>query len=116
LPSPDHHSAYLAQAVAALTPEGHRRVDELLEQLETSAAGRRWVTEFAKARKTEADLATIDTGAAAEPAVMLSEQEFDVLATGFATIRDTEQLDDVASWANAVLALLEDERARTHLH
>jgi hypothetical protein len=114
LPSPDHHSAYLAQAVAALTPEGHRRVDELLEQLETSAAGRRWVTEFAKARKTEADLATIDTGAAAEPAVMLSEQEFDVLATGFATIRDTEQLDDVASWANAVLALLEDERARAH--
>jgi hypothetical protein len=110
----DHHTAYLAQAVAALTPEGHRRVDELLEQLETSAAGRRWVTEFARARRDEADVGTIDAGAAVEPAVMLSEQEFGVLATGFTTIRDTEQLDDVASWANAVLALLEDERARAH--
>ena len=29
----DHHSAYLARAVAALTPQGHERVDELLEQL-----------------------------------------------------------------------------------
>jgi hypothetical protein len=27
------------------------------------------------------------------------------------TIRDTEQLDDVADWANAVLALLQDEVA-----
>jgi hypothetical protein len=26
------------------------------------------------------------------------------------TIRDTEHLDDVGDWANAVLALLQDER------
>jgi hypothetical protein len=29
----DHHSEYLAKAIAALTPEGHQRVDELMEQL-----------------------------------------------------------------------------------
>ena len=34
--------------------------------------------------------------------------EFDAPFTGFATIRDEEPLDDVAAWANAVLALLED--------
>ena len=28
---------------------------------------------------------------------------------GFTTIRDQEPLDDVGDWANAVLALLEDE-------
>jgi hypothetical protein len=27
----DHHTAYLARAVAALTPQGHVSVDELLE-------------------------------------------------------------------------------------
>jgi hypothetical protein len=31
---------------------------------------------------------------------------------GFRTIRDEEPLDDVADWANAVLALLEDEAGR----
>ena len=30
------------------------------------------------------------------------------IAEGFATIRDTEQRDDVSNWANAVLALLQD--------
>ena len=39
---------------------------------------------------------------------MLSSDEIDALFTGFATIRDTEQLDDVSNWANAVLALLQD--------
>ena len=34
---PDHHNYYLARAVAALTPEGRKRVDELLDEL---AAGR----------------------------------------------------------------------------
>src|SRR5437763_187428 len=29
----DPHAEYLARAVAALTPEGHRRVDELLDGL-----------------------------------------------------------------------------------
>jgi hypothetical protein len=40
---------------------------------------------------------------------MLTEQEFDALTAGFITIRDQEPLDDVADWANAVLALLDDE-------
>ncbi len=41
----------------------------------------------------------------------LTRREIDELATGFTTIRDQEPLDDVADWANAVLALLEDEAA-----
>ena len=44
---------------------------------------------------------------------MLTEQELDVLIAGFTTIRDQEPLDDVGDWANAVLALLEDERAQS---
>ena len=40
---------------------------------------------------------------------MLAKQELDSLRVGFMTIRDQEHLDDVANWANAVLALLEDE-------
>ena len=65
MPSSDHHSAYMAKALAALPPAGHRRVDELQG-----------------------------------------------LLLGFRTIRDEEPLDDVADWANAVLALPEDEAAR----
>jgi hypothetical protein len=112
MPPADHHSEYLARAVAALTPEGHRRVDELLDQLAAAAGGRAWLQRFARARRDEADLGSLDTGADVEPAIMLSPQEFDALTTGFLTIRDTERLDDVADWANAVLALLDDERAR----
>jgi hypothetical protein len=52
----DHHSAYLAKAIAALTPEGHRRVDELLEQLGEAAGNHEAVALFATARKAEADL------------------------------------------------------------
>jgi hypothetical protein len=111
----DHHSEYLARTVAGLTPEGHARVDELLEQLAAAAGGRAWLLRFAKARKDEADLGRTDAGAEVEPAVMLTAQEFDGLTTGFMTIRDTEQLDDVANWANAVLALLDDERRRVGL-
>jgi hypothetical protein len=58
----DHHSAYLAQTLEALTPEGRARVDELLEPL----------------------------------------------TAGFMVIRDQEPLEDVAQWANAMLALLAD--------
>jgi hypothetical protein len=35
------------------------------------------------------------------------------LTAGFRTIRDQEPLDDVADWANAVVALLEDEATST---
>ena len=42
---------------------------------------------------------------------MLSDEELDILTVGVMTIRDQERLDDVANWANAVLALLADERA-----
>ena len=44
-----------------------------------------------------------------EPGRMLTKQELESLRVGFMTIRDQEHLDDVANWANAVLALLEDE-------
>jgi hypothetical protein len=42
---------------------------------------------------------------------MLSRDELYALLAGFKTIRDEEPLDDVADWANAVVALLEDEKA-----
>jgi hypothetical protein len=105
----DHHSEYLARAVAALTPEGHRRVDELLEQLTEVVGNREWLVRFAKARMAEADAARTDASAGPDPGEMLSERERDGLLAGFMTIRDQEPLDDVADWANAVIALLEDE-------
>jgi hypothetical protein len=105
MPGTDHHSAYLARAVAALTPEGHARVDELLDQLSVAAAHREWLLRFAKARRTEADTGHLDGD---DPAERLSREELDALFAGFATIRDQEQRDDVADWANAVIQLLED--------
>ena len=42
----------------------------------------------------------------------LTRQELDVLTAGFRSVRDQEPLEDVADWANAVVALLEDEAAR----
>jgi chorismate mutase len=101
----DHHSAYLAKTVAALTPAGRERVDELLEQLVEVAGGRERLVRFAAARKSEADLGRTDV----EPERPLAEQELNALLGGFMRIRDQEHLDDVADWANAVIALLEDE-------
>ena len=107
----DHHREYLASTVAALTPEGRRRVDELLEQLALVAGGHEWLARFAQAREVEADLGRTDVSTGIEPARMLTARERDELMTGFVTIRDQEPLDDVSNWANAVLALLEDEAA-----
>jgi hypothetical protein len=112
MPNTDHHSEYLARAVAALTTEGHRRVDELLDELATVVGDREWLVRFAKERKAEADLGRIDVSDEVEPARMLTEPELDGLIRGFMTIRDQEPRDDVADWANAVLALLEDEARR----
>jgi hypothetical protein len=110
--TPDHHSTYLARAVAALTPEGRKRVDELLDQLAVAGRSREWVVRFALAREAEVDAGRTDESADEELGERLSEEELDVLTAGFMAIRDQEQLDDVADWANAVLALLADERAR----
>ena len=104
----DHHSAYLAEAVAALTPEGRRRVDELIDQLAAEVANREWVTRFAQARRDEADDKHFDPAQDTAIDRMLTSQELDALYTGFATIRDTEPSDEVSNWANAVLALLQD--------
>jgi hypothetical protein len=103
----DHHSEYLARALAALTPEGHARVDELLEELAAAGHDRVALVRFAKVRRVEADLGREDPAEAGLP--ILSAEELQGLRVGFRTIRDTEQLDDVADWANAVLALLADE-------
>ena len=111
LNTPDHHSEYLAEAVAALTPEGRKRVDELLDQLAVAGRSREWVVRFALAREAEVDAGRTDTSADEEPAESLNKDELDILTTGFMTIRDQEPLDDVSNWANAVLALLADERA-----
>jgi hypothetical protein len=104
----DHHSEYLARAVAGLTPEGHRRVDELLDQLAAAVADREWLLRFAKARRAEADSGRLGAGDDVDPRTAFSPQELDVLLAGFMTIRDEEPLDDVTDWANAVIALLED--------
>ena len=103
--TPDHHTQYLERAVAALTPEGHERVDALLDQLTAAVGNRDELVRFAKARRAEADLGRTDAG----PLSTLTRHELDELATGFTIIRDQEPLDDVADWANAVLALIEDE-------
>jgi hypothetical protein len=50
--TPDH-SEYLAEAVATLTPEGRKRVDELLDQLAVAGRDREWVVRFALAREAE---------------------------------------------------------------
>ena len=105
----DHHTEYLARAVADLTPEGRERVDELLDQLAEAAGGREWLTRFAGARRQEADSGRATVPPEEEPGRMLTKQELESLRVGFMTIRDQEHLDDVANWANAVLALLEDE-------
>ena len=107
----DHHSEYLAKAVDALTPEGRKRVDELLDELAIAGRSREWVVRFAMAREAEVEAGRTDTSQADEPGERLDEEELDGLTAGFMTIRDHEPLDDVADWANAVLALLADERA-----
>jgi hypothetical protein len=112
VPTPDHHTAYLKRAVAALTPEGHERVDELLDQLADAAADRDEIVRFAKARRAEADLGRTDGSIDSGPPQTLSKRELDELATGFTTIRDQEPREDVADWANAVLALIEDDAVR----
>jgi hypothetical protein len=107
----DHHSQYLARTLAALTPEGGKRVDELLDQLAVAGRSRESVLRFALAREAEVDAGGPETLADEEPAERLSDEELDILIGGFMTIRDQEPLDDVADWANAVLALLVDERS-----
>jgi hypothetical protein len=104
--SSDHHSEYLARAIAALSPEGRARVDELLDGLATAAGGRERLNRFGQLRRAEADSGRL-ADPTAEPA--LSQAEVQPLLVGFKTIRDTEQRDDVTDWANAVIALLQDE-------
>jgi hypothetical protein len=109
VPTADHHSAYLARALAALTPEGRERVDQLLDQLAQTAADREWLVRFALARKAEADLGHTRAAGGADPGRMLTAEELAALLAAFKTIRDQEPLDDVADWANAVVALLQDD-------
>jgi hypothetical protein len=108
----DHHSEYLASATEALTPEGRKRVDELLEELDQAGGNRESVVRFARIREAEADAGHTGGGSGPEPGDELSSQELDVLIVGFRRIRDQEPLDDVGNWANAVIALLEDARER----
>jgi hypothetical protein len=70
--------------------------------------GHQWLVAFAKAREAEADTGSLGDDAA-DPVYRLNDEELERLASGFITIRDQEHADDVADWANAVIALLEDE-------
>jgi hypothetical protein len=115
MPTSDHHSEYLARAVAGLTPDGRARVDELMEQLAEAVGDHQAVARFAGALKAEADLGRTDPPAEDDAGRTLTTQELGVLTAGFRAIRDQEPLDDVADWANAVVALLEDEAAHTRL-
>ena len=105
MPPADHHSEYLAKAVAELTPEGRARVDELLDELAEAAGGRERLVRFADVRRAEADTGRTEP----EALDALTGKELEALKAGFTQIRDEERLDDVADWANAVLALLKDE-------
>ncbi|HET6683845.1 MAG TPA: hypothetical protein VFG75_09125 [Gaiella sp.] len=107
--SDDHHSTYLARALGALTPAGKERIDELLAQLVTAVGGREPVTRFAAALKTDVALGRTTMGPGPEDG--LSRQDVNDLLAGFMQIRDREPFDDVADWANAVVALLEDRAA-----
>jgi hypothetical protein len=103
----DHHSVYLARAVAALTPAGRARAGELLAQLAGAVGGREPLVRFAMALKTEVDLGRT-TSPQQGTGQELTAQDVNDLIAGFMQIRDQESLDDVADWANAVVALLED--------
>ena len=103
----DHHSEYLAKTIAALTPEGHVRVDELLDGLARSVGDRGLVSQFAMIREREADSGKLAAGP--DPGPSFTKQQLDDLITGFTIIRDQEPLDDVNDWANAVIQLLEDD-------
>ena len=113
MPTADHHSEYLSRAIAGLTPQGRERVDELMEQLAEVVGDHQAVARFAGARKAEADLGRAEPPDEGDAGRTLTRQELNVLTSGFRAIRDQEPLDDVADWANAVVALLEDEAART---
>jgi hypothetical protein len=102
-----HHSEYLAKAIAALTPEGRARVDELLDELARSVGDQGLVSQFAVIREREADSGKLAAGP--DPGLSFTKQQFDDLITGFTIIRDQEPLDDVNDWANAVIQLLEDD-------
>jgi hypothetical protein len=108
----DHHSAYLAKAIDGLTPEGHKRVDELPDQLAEVVGDPEAVLRFPAARKAEADAGRIEASVSVTTGRALSAQELNILIPGFRTIRNQEPLDDVADWPNAVAALLEDEARR----
>jgi hypothetical protein len=104
----DHHSEYLARVLDDLTPDGRRRVGELLDQLTEAAGADDWLVGFAADRKAEAGLAPAAGTAVRRPP---TRQELDGLTAGFVAIRDQEPLDDVSDWANAVIALLRDDTA-----
>jgi hypothetical protein len=103
----DHHSEYLARAITALTPEGHARVDELLNGLAHSVEDRGLIYQFAMIREREAGSGELATGP--DPGRSFTKQQLDDLITGFTIIRDQEPLDDVNDWANAVIQLLRDD-------
>jgi hypothetical protein len=90
-----------------LTPKGHARVDELLDELARSVGDRGLVFQFATIREREADSGVLAAGP--DPGRSLTKRQLDDLITGFTVIRDQEPLDDVSDWANAVIQLLEDD-------
>lgn len=106
----DHHSEYLAKTIAALTPEGRARVDELLDELDASVGHQGLVSEFALTRKQE--VASGKLAPWPDDGRWFRERQLDELITGFTIIRDQERLDEVNDWANAVIQLLEDDAAR----
>jgi hypothetical protein len=82
-----------------------------MEQLAQVVGDHHAVARFAGARKAEADLGRAEPPTEDDAGRTLTTQELNVLTAGFRAIRDQEPLDDVADWANAVVALLEDEAA-----
>ena len=81
-------------------PDAQRAFDELMEWLRNEVLG----SYFRNMAQGMRDMGPEDRRRLAD---MLSE--LNDLIAGFMRIRDQEPLDDVSDWANAVIALLEDE-------
>ena len=99
----NHHSEYLAKAIDALTPEGRKRVDVLLDQLTEVVGDHEAVARFAAARKVEAERGRLEASAGASPGRVLSTQELTLRspASGKSVIRSrwtTSRTGRMLSW------------------
>ena len=108
--STDHHREYLSRTVAALTPEGHERVDAILEGLGTPFPTMRgWSVSQRLARPKPMQDARRSL-MRRNRARMLSEPELGVLTVGFSNDPRPGAARRCCRLGDAVLALLKDDQ------